>query len=211
MRRKSSFMKKRYFMIALFLMLIAGVSVGYAYLSTTLTINGHTKIAKAKWDIRFTNPQPLREGSTVAAIDTAADDYGIRITNDAATHAEWLLTLKQPGDKYVFSIDVENKGTIDGKLDSVVATTLEALAQRTGNEDLTKVFNYDYTVVTADAAETAAPDRVRKDNVLAVGEKFRIIFTLEFIEDISNEDLATIPEAGYSLDMDYILNYKQSR
>ena len=210
MRKNSSFMKKRYFMVALFLMLIAGVSLGYAYLSTTLTINGHTKIAKAKWDIRFTNPQTLRTGSTVEAIDTDGGDYGIRIDNDAATDASWNLTLKQPGDKYVFSIDVENKGTIDGKLDEITADTLATLSTKYGN-DLTKVFDYQYTVVTADTNETAVTARNTIGNVLKSGEKFRIIFTLEFKEDIQASDLETIPTDGYTLAMKYQLKYSQSR
>ena len=225
--RKSNFKKKRSLMIALFLMIIAGVSVGYAALRTTLTINGKAKIKKAVWDIHFVNEQPLRISkdandndleSTVSAIKTG--DKGIVIDNAAKTHASWELSLQTPGEKYVFSVDVINDGTIDGKLTSQTGTTLAALSTAAGF-DLDKLFDYQVEVVTAtddNGDEVAAANRIQTGNVLKAGEKFRLKFTLTFKKDISNEDLEAfntkfatdLENGGKVFNMDYQLDYEQA-
>ena len=50
--------KKKYFLSTMLLVLIIILlSIGYAYLSTTLNINGSSSINNATWNIHFENVQ----------------------------------------------------------------------------------------------------------------------------------------------------------
>ena len=46
------------------------ISIGYAYLSATLSINGHTKLSANTWDIHFENLS-VKEGSVTAVTPAA--------------------------------------------------------------------------------------------------------------------------------------------
>ena len=52
--------------LVLLIVLTVGFSVGYAYLNTTLTINGTSTVQKNTWDTHFDNIK-IKEGSVTAA------------------------------------------------------------------------------------------------------------------------------------------------
>ena len=52
MRRK---IRRNNLYFAIILILFASIGVGYAALTTSLTINGTTQITSAKWDVHFAN------------------------------------------------------------------------------------------------------------------------------------------------------------
>lgn len=51
--RKRYRRNKLYFIV--FLVIMSSIGVGYAALTSTITINGTTQIASAKWDVHFEN------------------------------------------------------------------------------------------------------------------------------------------------------------
>ena len=51
--------KRDVLIIAAILLLLIGLTVGYAALSRTLTINGTTTISDAKWNIHFKSVQKV--------------------------------------------------------------------------------------------------------------------------------------------------------
>lgn len=109
--------KKRFLLIGLFVLLIAGITFGYARLETTLTINGDTKISKVSWLVHFKNVQVtdgsfLNDGANTATI----------VQNDDTT-LTYTVTLKEPGQFYEFLVDIVNDGTIDAKLASIDSTS----------------------------------------------------------------------------------------
>ena len=68
-RRKFTNHKKRIMYFSLFFMLLF-ISIGYAYLSAALSINGNTTIAANTWDIHFENLS-ITNGSVIATTPAA--------------------------------------------------------------------------------------------------------------------------------------------
>ena len=105
--RKNDNGNGKFFILAL-LLLVIGVSIGYAALSKTLNINGTSNIANnAKWDIHLTNVQ-VTPGSANASKAAVIEGDTVSFSVD----------LNTPGDYYEFTVDVTNAGTIDAKLGS---------------------------------------------------------------------------------------------
>lgn len=106
--------KKNILIVAL-LILIVGLAAGYAALSTTLTINGTAKI-NAGWNVLITDiDEEVPTGST------ATDDAGL--PTYTATTATFSTTLKKPGDEEIYTITIENQGTLDAKLSTITWST----------------------------------------------------------------------------------------
>lgn len=217
MRKNNNFTKKRTFMIALFIMIIAGVSIGYAALQTTLTINGKTKIKKTTFCVQFQNAQQQNttDDHSVDPADTEGDQ-GITIdaasdaNNNCPNHASWAVTLKEPGDFYEFNIDVANVGTLNAVLDSVTDRVV----------DSTKPDYIIYTVspvaVTSASDDsdfanfvngTKVPGQAGFDNNLNSGKKFRLNFKVLFSTDIDPSDLPREPQ---EIKFEYKLDYSQA-
>ena len=83
--------KNKKYMLVILLLLVVGVSIGYAALTTTLNINGNTKIEKATWDVHFENLQ-VTDGSVVATKTAVID-------SDTTT-INYEINLAEPGDFY---------------------------------------------------------------------------------------------------------------
>lgn len=96
MKKENS--RTNYIVIAL-LVLVIGISIGYAALSATLNINGSSTIGKASWDVHFANIIETAGGVTATKAAT--------ITSGNATEVTYDVTLAKPGDYYEFEVDVE--------------------------------------------------------------------------------------------------------
>lgn len=110
-------MKKRnnhkYYLIIL---LVLFISVGFAYLSSTLNITGLTNITGNSWNIYFDNIQYVRgQDFEVTAPST---------TGTTTTSVSYQVFLPSPGDVYKFNIDVVNSGSIDAMVKVVTDTEL---------------------------------------------------------------------------------------
>ena len=99
--------------IILILIVLFGISIGYAAISRTLSITGSSVVEKNTWNIHFENVQ-ITDGSVVASKDATIDNGNLSV--------DFSLCLALPGDFYEFTVDVINNGTIDVMLDSVVKT-----------------------------------------------------------------------------------------
>ena len=58
-RRKAKFYRRKYSMILTFTFILMMFSIGYAVISTTLSVNGTSKMANATWNVHFDNIQIL--------------------------------------------------------------------------------------------------------------------------------------------------------
>ena len=108
-RRKSVNNKRRMIYFSLFFVFLF-ISMGYAYMSTSLSIIGHTKIGANSWDIHFENLS-VSEDSVIATVPASIQDNG--------TSVKYSAVLETTGDYYEFSVDVVNAGTLSGKISSV--------------------------------------------------------------------------------------------
>lgn len=181
MKRDSVILRKRNVFIALFLLLIVGISFGYARLETTLSITGDTKISKVGWLVHFKNIQ-VTEGSFLnngenSAVIVDADD----------TKVTYTVTLAHPGDYYEFTVDIVNDGTLDAKLN----------ARRETGTDITDIPFVEYSVDGLPALDSILkPGNDHKKTV-----KIRVDYPLDIrAVDLPAEDFTFTK----TIELDYI-------
>ena len=167
--------------LSLLALLLLTITVGYAALSTTLNINGTSKINNATWDVHFAN---LKVTSGSVSATKAA-------TIDSATEIDYNVELIKPGDFYEFTVDVTNTGTIDAKLDDA-----PILSGVSAEQDVYT----NYTVTYSDDTAINANDK------LAAGATKKLKVRVEFDRNITNSQL---PTEAQPLNLTFAMNYVQ--
>ena len=158
MRNFRKYSNKKYIVVAVFLLLT--ISIGYAALSTTLTINGTANIASSSWLVYFTNVEVKTGSVTATAVPTTS--------GTSTTSLTWEVSMDTPGQFYEYTVDIKNDGTIDAMLGSLSNTSL------TTNQ--AKYLNY--TVTYSDGVEIEQYDR------LNAGETEKLKVRVEFKKDL---------------------------
>lgn len=161
----------------------ASVTVGYAALSTTLSITGKGTLSKNSWDIHFENLVIVDNGAS--AVTTAPT------IDSTKTKVSFNITLSKPGDTYEFTVDAVNKGTIDAMLSGFSATSLTADQQK----------YLTYTVTYGDGATISTKDYLKK----GTSETIRV--RVRFRDDLSATDL---PSSAETLNLTATLVYVQA-
>ena len=172
--------------VVVLLVVIAGLTVAFAALSTTLNINGTAYLDAAKWGIRFENlSSPTKIGSA-----TTTGTAKIEETKSAEI-TDMNVSLSIPGDKIVYTVDLVNKGTINAKIDNIEKTVLTSEQQR----------YLTFKVTDKDGYE------IKQGDILEKGETKKITITIEFIKDLTKEDL---PTSTSTISLSYKLNFVQT-
>ena len=104
--------------IYIVLLLVLFISIGFAYLSATLNINGLANITGNSWKIYFDNIQYVRGQEYEITAPTT--------TGKTTTSVSYEVFLPSPGDTYKFNIDVVNEGSLDAMVKVVSDTELTA-------------------------------------------------------------------------------------
>ena len=177
--RKSS--NKKFIAIAVVLLL--AISIGYAALSTTLTINGTANIASNSWLVYFTNVQ-VKDGSVTAM-------QAPTTSGTSTTTLTWSVNLQTPGDFYEYNVDVKNDGTIEAMIGNLSNTLLDT--------NQAKYLNY--SVTYSDGATIEQYDKLNSNETITL--KVRI----EFKTDLNPEDL---PSETTMVTLTYESNYVQA-
>lgn len=97
--------------IAALLVVVLAMAVGYAAFSTQLTVNGNAEIT-GDWNVEITG---IKATSTVGAAVAGTPTF-------TKTSATFDTDLKKPGDAVTYTITIENKGSIDAKLNTATWT-----------------------------------------------------------------------------------------
>ena len=172
--------------ISILFMLIAGLTVAFAALSTTLNINGTAYLDAAKWGIRFENlSSPTKIGSATTTGTAKIEE------SKAAEITGINVSLSIPGDKIVYTVDLVNKGTINAKIDNIEKTVLTQEQQRYLTFKVTDKNGYE----------------IKQGDILEKGETKKITITIEFIKDLTKEDL---PKQTSTISLSYKLNFVQT-
>ena len=172
--------------IVVMLIVVAGLTVAFASLSSVLNIKGTAYLDAAKWGIKFENlSEPVKTGTArVTGTATIEEAKSAEISNIN-------VNLSTPGDKVVYTVDLVNEGTINAKIDKIEKTELTEEQQKY----LTfKVTDKDY-------------NEVSKGDILSSGETKKLIITIEFIKDLTKEDL---PTNTSTISLSYKLNFVQT-
>ena len=93
------------------LVAVLGLTVAFAALSQTLTINGSAAVDAASWDIHFEKTSGKETEVKGTATFTEPTLSGTTIENFSAT-------LTKPGDSVTYYFDIVNKGTIDAQIEN---------------------------------------------------------------------------------------------
>lgn len=173
---------KKNLVIVAVLMLITGLTIGYAALSTTLNITGTANISTVGWDVHFANIN-VTSGSVNAT--TAAT------INSATTAVNYAVTLSNPGDYYEFTVDVVNGGTLNAKLSDITLGGLTTDADVYTN----------YTVTYSDGST------VQQGDTIAAGATKTLRVRVEFDKNITNSQL---PSSATSLSLTVATTYIQA-
>lgn len=171
------------------ILLVLGLTVGFALLTATLKINGIGRINKATWNIHWENVEE-KDGSVTATTPAY-------IVDEDRTIVEYSIVLAKPGDFYEFTVDAKNDGTIDGMITAIDNKLYDA------NDDvIDPIPSYlTYTVTYSDGKE------IEEDHLLKAGrsEKYRV--KVKFKETITEDEL---PEEDISLSFKFSVTYDQS-
>ncbi len=172
--------KTKNYVIAILLILVLGISVGYATIGTNLRIEGTSKINSTSWNVKF------------SAVDVTS---GSVAATKAATLGDTLIsydvTLAKPGDFYEFTATVSNTGSINAML--TAAPTISGVS----NEQKKYV---DYTVTYSDGTAIASGDK------LAAGSTKDVKVRIAYKTDVNAEDL---PDTNQTLNLVYGMSYGQ--
>ena len=172
--------------IVVLLVVIAGLTVAFAALSTTLNINGTAYLDAAKWGIKFENlSSPTKIGSATTTGTAKIEE------TKAAEITDINVSLSIPGDKITYTVDLVNEGTINAKIDKIEKTTL--------TEEQQKYLTFKVTY--KDGTEVSEGDILSKE------ERKNLIITIEFIKDLTKDDL---PTSTNTISLSYKLNFVQT-
>ncbi len=166
--------------ILLFLLLVIGI--GYAYLTSNLSISGAAQVTGNTWDIHFANIQ-IKSGSISAS--------SIPTIDSNKTSIAYSVYLAKPGDYFEFTADIVNAGTIPGIVSLSSLTGLDPQYLNVIDYSIT----YDYGLP------------VNVNDILNDGATKTIKIRTYYKEDITKESL---PSTNIDLNLVYNIQYVQA-
>ena len=166
--------RKHLKLISLILILI--ISIGFAYLTSSLVINGIIGYKGNTWNIYFDNIHMITN-------DVGGDKPTINNSKDTV---DFSITFSEPGEVYKFSVDVVNDGTIDAMLSEILTTGIT-----TSNSKYLS-----YTVKYYDDTELSVNDGIK------TGTKTRL--NVEVNYKYETDELAPAGNQDFSVKLTYV-------
>ena len=168
----------------LLIILVLGISVGFALLSTTLNIMGTAGIKSNTWDIHW-------KSGSVAVSPGSVSSETPTISGTNNNTVTFSTTLELPGDYFEFTVDAENSGTIDGMIDDISTTVTD------GNGDPVEFEDYIHLIITYEDGTPIVKKQLLKANS---SEKYKV--RIEY--DKNAEEL---PDEDLTYDISYQVTY----
>ena len=166
------------------IILVLGISVGYAALSNNLKINGVSAVKKSTWNIYWDSVSASSYGN-VDVVNAAT------ITDTKKTVVDYSVVLNEPGDYYEFTVDAVNDGTLDGMIKTIV---------NDGLTDDEKVY-VDYSVTYNDGKT------LQEGHLLKAGSREKYKVRVLYKTDINPNQL---PNTDKVLDLKFEVEYVQA-
>ena len=183
--RKRSFLIKRKNIAKLLILIVLGMTVGFAAINTTLKLVGTLEVAKTTWIIEWENPS-----ATGGVTPTSAPT----VNSEDPTKVEYQVTLSDPGDYFEFTVDARNKGTIDAMITNVENVAYENNTQIAWPTFIENEVTYsDGTALANDhylKAGTKESFKVKltyktglkADNLPPTSKTYKFVFTLTYMQ-----------------------------
>ena len=177
--------------VAAVIVAIVGLSIAFAALSQTLTINGTAKQEKSTWQVVW--EKIAGENFVTSGTAEVQENYPTLSNNDTNLNLG-TITLKKPGDKVTYRVNMANKGDIDAKVTGVTGVSL----------DNTYV-SYSVKYLDNNTDITQANGRL-----LAAGDKKLVLIEVKFKESVTTEQFKAIPQEGITVDFNQVsISYTQ--
>ena len=167
----------------LLLIILLFISIGFAVLTSNLSINGIASFTDASFDVHF-------ENATIK--DKNIDDGSITIGNDTVSITS-TGTFEKPGDYIDTSFYVINSGTMDASLNTLSVSGL--------SNELKNYFTYTLKY-------DIGGSNVARGDILRAGQGRKINLHIEYKYDV--EQLATVSNLNLTITMNYINPKKAS-
>ena len=106
--------KDNKFLIAIVVLVLLGISIGYAVIGGDFSLEGSLTVKGNTWDIRtgtINDYETTGKSTGTLPKASAIEDNVIDIT--------YTVILDKPGDSYSFVVPIENHGTISAILDDI--------------------------------------------------------------------------------------------
>ena len=182
-RRRLRYNRKRTFTFIFLFLIVLGITLGYAFLTTSLNVNGALEVSSSSWDIHFANIIEDQNGVEATTAPTVSNNTTITFAVD----------LEKATDFYSFTADIINDGTYDAKID-----TIEILPVLTTEQQ-----NYfKYEVTYSDGTQ------IQTNDALDSGTSENIKVYLEYKE---NADTSLYPEEDEELEFSVTITYVQGK
>ena len=195
---------------------VLGLTVAFAALSQTLTINGTANINTASWDIHFENLESGVGGDAVVNGEPVINRTTITGIN---------VTLTKPNDIVQITADIVNAGTINAKIGSVEVSPLCEMGSpvescdwdndgEVTEEDIQKV--NDNISFLVGYASTDSYVELKTNDTLNKNERSKIGILVGYIKVIKGDDLqiqesTELPKRDLQFnDLSVTINYVQA-
>ena len=157
--------------IMFLLILILGITVGFALLSTTLYINGTANIKKNTWNIHWDDTSIVETPNSVTATTPA------NVTDQDKKNISFDVEFELPGDFYEFTADAVNEGSIDGLIDHVdiVFYKADGVTKYTNEDPMPTEIVYSFT--HADGTAVGQNEIIKHGE--SISYKFRVGYNSE--------------------------------
>ncbi len=180
---------KRKNLIFSLVFIILFMGLGYAFISSTLSINGTAKFQEATWDVHFDEAFALNKDGEID--DGLTDELGLVIDN-ALTTVYYNVEFYEPGDYYEIGVCVVNMGTIDAML--------ESFDSKINGISVSNLPSYiDYSVTYMDGEE------IKENHLLEAGYQEFFKIRIGYRKDIEISDLpSSLQTPTFSFEVVYI-------
>ena len=118
--------------LAALIVAVLGLTVAFAALSQTLTINGSANVDAATWDIHIENLEVERIIGDANVISEPT------ISSDGKSIENFKVSLTKPGDYVSYTFDFVNNGTIDAAKPTIIFNGLDE-SSITSEDDLPRL------------------------------------------------------------------------
>ena len=153
------------------ILLVLSMGIGYAFLTTTLTIDGVSDIDSAVWDIHFDNLEVQNSSVSGNQVISPAT-----ITNNG-TSISFHVKLNEPGEGYAFSFDMINGGTLNAYIEDI-----DILINGSSNNSLP-------TYLKQDLLEYNSGNHLAVGYPLFSGETDKLMFYILYDPDVYPDNL----------------------
>ena len=143
-------------LIAILIISIVTLTVAYAALSETLSIQGSAQVNASTWNIKLNN------STTKTNSQTGTATYTTPVVN--GTTISYSVGLTKPSDSVTLYFDVLNNGDVTGEITSIISSTPTCTSATGNTADADLVCNnLEISLVYSDGASVQVGDVINKD------------------------------------------------